>query len=108
MSNLVVQIRFSQEEEAWEPSYPGDPLVRPAGYLYDIRYSERSALEDWLNESTPGYRIKWSGARHSSGTRAFNGYGNIVTLPQFPDGWYEGTVRFTNKNHAMLFKLAFA
>lgn len=108
MSNLVVQIRFAQEEEAWEPSYPGDPLVRPASYTYDIRYNERSLLEDWLNESTPGYRIKWSSMRHPTGIKLFGNSFNNISFPQFPDGWNEGTVHFASKNHAMLFKLAFA
>lgn len=108
MSNLVVQIRFSFEQEAWEPSYPGDPLVRPASFAYDIRYNERSLLEDWLNESTPGYRINSSGLRHPTGIRLFGGRSHRIFFPQFPDGWYEGSVHFSNKNHAMLFKLAFA
>jgi hypothetical protein len=108
MTDLVVQIRFSQQQEAWEPSYPGDPLVRPASYVFDIRFNERSLLEGWLNESTPGYRVNLSSMRHPTGIRTFSGQFNNVSLSQFPDGWNEGSVHFSNKAHAMLFKLAFA
>lgn len=107
MTELVVQIRFAQELEEWHPSYPGDPLVRPASYSYDIRYNERALLEDWLDQSTPGYHTKWSSMRHPTGIRTFGNTFNNVGFPQFPDGWNEGTIHFKSKSHAALFKLAF-
>jgi len=108
MSDLIVQIRFAEELEEWRPSYPGDPMIRPASYTYDIRYNERSLLEEWLNRSTPSYKVHWSALRHPINFSRSGVPFSLVSAEEFPNGWSEAQVCFYKKSEAMLFKLAFS
>lgn len=95
MTVLSAQITFFQVFEQWKPSYPGDFMVRPKTYVYDVRYNDRDLFSQWLKDHAPAYTSELGAPYpHTIDNKYFSTFGV---------GW----VQFDNKRNALMFEIKF-